>query len=125
MNRHKIIHIILVVLFALFSIVQYNDPDPLLWILIYGSVPIVAGLKLYLKQLNLRPLITTLMVILGAYALFYIPGFMEYLQRPEKHELFGSMIYNKPWVEETREFLGLLMAIAALWYLRQSKVVRR
>lgn len=115
--RHKIIHFILAAIFSLFAIVQYNDPDPVLWILIYGSVAILAALKLYMKQVNFRPLILTIIGILSLYALVHIPGFIEYLRKPDKGELFGTMIYDRPWIEQTREFLGLLLCIGSLVYL--------
>lgn len=118
--KRKTIHFILAMLFTIFAAVQYNDPDPLLWTLIYGSVAIIAAVKLYMKHVNFKPFITTIIVLLGVYALVLIPGFIEFIQKPNKEELFGSMIYNKPWIEETREFLGLLMAIASLFYLRNT-----
>lgn len=118
--KTKVIYFGIAILFTLFAAVQYNDPDPFLWILIYFSVVIVAVLKVYLRQLNFKPLITTLIVILALFSLTYIPGVIDFLGKPNKEDLFGSMTYKKPWVEETREFLGLLMTIGALVYLRKD-----
>lgn len=120
----KVIHLVIIVLFVLFAIAQFNDPDPLIWVLIYGLVAAVAILRLWLPALNLRPLILTLIVLNVIYAAFYIPLFVEYLSKPEKSELFGSMIYDKPWIEGTREFLGLLIAIGALVYLRSKSTAK-
>lgn len=117
----KVVHTVLAVLFGLFALLQYNDPDPLIWILIYGAVALIALLKIYLRQVNFKPLIITLIVIMSLYALTYFPGFMEYLSKPDKAALFGAMKVKKPWVEETRELFGLLIAIGALVYLRKSK----
>lgn len=123
--RDKAIHIILAVLFLLFAAVQFNDPDPLVWILIYGSVSLVAFIKLFLNQLNLNPLIITLVVILSLYALFYIPLFIEFLSKPGKADLISEMKVTKPWIEGTRELLGLLIAIGALLYLRTRRIKQK
>ena len=37
------LNVFLCVLLALFTIVQYNDPDAILWVLIYGLPTIWAG----------------------------------------------------------------------------------
>jgi glucan phosphoethanolaminetransferase (alkaline phosphatase superfamily) len=115
----KTIHLTLSIVFLLFALVQYNDPDPLLWMLIYGVVALVALLKVYLRQVNFRPLITTLIIILSMYALFYIPVFIDFIGNPDKEDLLGKMKVTKPWIEGTREFLGLLIAVGALFYLRK------
>ena len=118
----KNIHYLIAVIFITFAALQYNDPDPLLWMLIYGVVTLVAVLKVYLRQLNFKPLVTTFMVIFALYSLMYVPVFVEFLGNPDKSELFGAMKVTKSWIEGTREFLGLLIAIGALEYLRRSKV---
>lgn len=116
----RTIHIILAILFFLFAAVQYNDPDPLLWMLIYGSVGLIALLKAYLNQINYNPLILTLIVILSLYSLFYVPTFIDFIGNPDKADLIGKMKVNKPWIEGTREFLGLLIASGALLYMRKK-----
>lgn len=115
--KNKVTYSAIAILFLIFALIQYNDPDPLLWMLIYFSVSIIAVLKIYLRQVNYKPLIITLIIILGLFALTFIPSFIEYLSQPNKAELFGGMTYKKPWIEETREFLGLLLTIGALVYL--------
>lgn len=117
----KTIHIIIAILFFLFAAVQYNDPDPLIWILIYGSVAFIAMIKIYLRQLNYSPLIITLVIIISLYSLFYIPVFIDFLSNSGKFDLIGKMGKTKPWIEGTREFFGLLLSITALLYLRKTK----
>ena len=111
----KIIKALLGLLFLLFAFVQFNDPDPYVWIAIYGVVVLVFMLSLF-KPLSKRA-IGFLMVALLLYACTFLPGFWQWLTKPEKAELFGEMIYDRPYIEQTREFLGLLMACGALFYL--------
>lgn len=120
--KSRMIHLTLAVLFGLFAVVQYNDPDPFIWIMIYGSVALIALLKVYLRQVNFHPLIITLIVIFLLYGATYIPSVIEFFQKPDKMDLIGSMKVNKPWIEGTREFFGLVMGLGALYYLKRSKV---
>ena len=120
--KNKTIYAILSVLFALFAILQYNDPDPWTWILIYGSVALIALFKMYLPQVNFKPLIITLIIIFILYAATFLPYVIEFFQKPNKSELVGAMKVNKPWIEGTREFGGLILGIGALFYLLRSKL---
>ncbi len=121
--KSRSIHYALFILFFLFAAVQYNDRDPLLWILIYGSVSLISLLKIYLSRVNFSQLIITLIVICSLYALAYIPSFIEFLGQLNKSDLVGQMKATKPWIEGTRELGGLLIAIGTMVYLMKSKVV--
>lgn len=110
--------------FLVFAALQYNDPDPWLWIPIY----VYAATACALAARGIAP---RLMLILGiafcsAYAvlLFVIPdGVIEWAGRHQRENLVQTMKATKPWIENTREFGGLLIIIAALLFnlLRRSK----
>ena len=61
-----------------------------------------------------RRLIHALFIGYLLYASFHFLYFIDFLQIENKNELFGEMVYEKPYLEGTREFLGLLMAAVAL-----------
>jgi Transmembrane family 220, helix len=91
------------VLFVLFAVVQYNDPDAILWIVIYGITAVWAGLAAFrLDSLaQSRPLLAAFGVTLVA--------------------MVAGMIYDWPqsiadwWDNEVvREGLGLIIAMVAL-----------
>ncbi len=109
----KVISAITSALFGLFAYFQLNDPDPVLWVTIYGSVFLVSFLRL-IDIYYSRRIIWILMVLLIVYASVYIPSILEYLTQPNKEELFGAMYKEKPYIEESREFFGLLIAIIGL-----------
>jgi Transmembrane family 220, helix len=104
------------VLLVLFAVVQYNDPDAILWILIYGIAAVWAGLAAFRPaQFAHNPLLLTVFgVTLVAMA--------------------GGAIYDWPqsiadwWDNEfVREGLGLIIATVALlavaytlWRTRQA-----
>lgn len=118
----KTIHYIIAVIFVLFAALQYNDPDPLLWMLIYGVVSLIAVLKVFFHQVNFGPLILTVMLILLFYTFTFMPSVMDFFDSQNKGDLVGKMKAEDPWIEGTREFIGLLIAVACLLYLRRSKI---
>ncbi|MBT3442589.1 MAG: hypothetical protein HN440_02610, partial [Flavobacteriaceae bacterium] len=40
----------------------------------------------------------------------------DYLETENKEEIFGEMVYDKPYLEGTREFIGLLIAAFGIIY---------
>ena len=47
----------------------------------------------------------------------YFPYLIDWLQTENKNELFGEMVYEKPFLEGTREFLGLIISALVVTYL--------
>lgn len=114
-KRVKIINIVLFVLFFVFAALQLNDPDPFLWVFVYlftGILFLISNYKM-IPKVVLWVIFTALII----FAFFYIPSFLDWLQIDNKEEIFGEMVYEKPYLEGTREFLGLLIAAFAVFYL--------
>ena len=124
-NKHisktkKNINYALFVVFVIFAFLQFNDPDGILWFSIYL---IVAGVCLLSNFINIpKQLIILIVVLLLAYSAFHLSLFIEYLQTENKEEIFGEMVYKKPYLEGSREFLGLLLAaLGVLYQLKKTK----
>lgn len=121
----KITKILFAVLFLLFSIVQINDPDPLLWIVVYGSMMVISILAIYHRY----P--TGIMIIMAAgfliMSVLYFDGFSTWLGSDDRALLFDDLAKMQyPYIEEAREFLGLLICIAVLiFYFALSKGAKR
>ncbi len=114
-RRRRVIHIVLFVLFLLFGIVQLNDPDPALWFVIYC---VTAGFALISNYRVVPRIILWLFLIaLLVYSMFFFHHLVDWLQTDNKNELFGEMVYEKPYLEGTREFLGLVLCAAVFAYL--------
>lgn len=108
------VNIALTLWFLLNAAVQLNDPDPLLWIAIYGTVAIIAGLAVF-TRFYLPFIAVTLAVCLGG-SLYLLPSVLELFLHHEPGELITGMSPDRPYVEEARESLGLLIASVALIY---------
>ena len=108
----RLINVILFVAFALFAALQLNDPDPIHWVLIYSAVAIISLVANYSNMP--KAIIWILILGLLIYAGTHFMYFMDWLQIEDKEEIFGEMVYKKPYLEGTREFLGLILAAFAL-----------
>lgn len=108
----KITHIVLAILFALFAYFQFNDPDAWLWIGIYGIMAVIAGLaatgRFYLPLIGVVALICLYTLLSTA------PGVWDYLTNQEGYTIMEGMSSEKPYIEETREFGGSIICLAAL-----------
>jgi hypothetical protein len=62
-----------------------------------------------------RIVLIVLTVLYGIYMAFLIPGISEWLQQPDKSVLFDDVMKMQyPYIEESREFLGLLICLIVL-----------
>ena len=113
-KQQKIKNLFLFVLFVLFAVLQLNDIDGELWFSIYF---IVSLLCLYNTFKAIPKSILILSIIsLMTYSAFHFSLFIDYLNTENKVEIFGEMVYDKPYLEGTREFVGLLLAAFGIMY---------
>lgn len=92
----KLFRILCIPIFLYFAYLQLNDPDPYLWFPIYAIVAIIALVGFYRK----------------------VPKFVGWILIPIYLVLAVYFYTQAPYfgmeVEEVREYLGLLIASAAL-----------
>jgi len=119
----KFLNALLAVLFFLCAGLQYNDPDPLPWMLMYASVATLCALAAfggYFKWITIGT-----MIALAIWMFALLPGVLGWIG-DGMPSIAGAMKAETPYIEETREFGGLLMVIAALAHLwRQSVRAKR
>ena len=113
-KQKKITNFILCVVFIIFALLQLNDPDGVLWFSIYFIVALICLYNSF-KPISKQLLILTIIALL-AYSAFHFSLFIDYLETENKGEIFGEMIYDKPYLEGTREFVGLLTAAFGIIY---------
>lgn len=109
-----------------FAFVQVNDPDPILWILVYGNMAVLCVLAMF--KIFFKKWIVGTGVLYLIYAAFLFPGAWEWLQSPDRSLLVDDLAKMQYlYIEETREFLGLVICIAALisHFVRADRLVAR
>lgn len=114
----RYVNMLLGVLMVAFAAVQYNDPDALLWIVIY-LVPAAWAFAAAFRLAQVRSLAGTrllwLSVVVGVGTTVYYwpatPGFW-------RKEVW--------WVEETaREGMGVMIALAVLFVVLATALLRK
>lgn len=110
----KISTVFLIFIMILFAGVQFNDPDPLIWVAAYGAVALVGIFKLFGKGnvwVN-RVLILAFVVAIG----FYVPHLIHWI-KDGMPSIVDEMKAETPYVELVREGGGLICGLLCLLYL--------
>jgi len=109
----KFFNLFLAVMFLVFAFVQVNDADPLLWIAIYGAMAVMAVLAAF--KVYPRVVLVVLFTLYLAYSYVFIDGVKIWLSQDNKAALFDDVAkMQHPWIEESREFLGLAICLLVL-----------
>lgn len=107
-------------LFAVSALLQYNDPDPVAWVLMWGAAAVVAVLN-FRGKADYRVL-AALAVVCMAWMVLLAPGMIAFVQLGNWSLLTATMQAGQPLIEEAREFLGLALIFL---YALLSLVARR
>ena len=107
------------VLFFVCVALQYNDPDPVRWMALYGAAALVCFAHAWRGALHpVFPRIVAVVAgVWGAWIAIHIQGAFEW------HQLAETMHAGTPQIEESRESLGLF--IVAAWMVVVAVFGRR
>lgn len=109
----KYLSIFFALMFIGFAALQVNDPDPIIWILIYGAMAVVSVMGIF--DFYNRKLMIGLAVLFIVYMIILFPGVSEWFRQEDKSVLFDDVMKMEyPYIEESREFLGLLICLIVL-----------
>lgn len=97
-------------LLAVTAALQFNDPDPIYWVGVYGLAAAVPALHAVGRNSPFLAALTLGMILSGM--IYAAPGFIDYLQSGRYGTITGSMNGPDAYVEPAREFIGLAMALA-------------
>ncbi len=108
----------------MFAALQYNDPDPYLWMPIYLFAALCCGLASKNKFYPKAYMVGIAMYFLYALFLFFKKeGVLDWATQHQAQNIAATMQADKPWIEQTREFFGLVivMAIFLMDYFHAKK----
>lgn len=111
----KIFNALMVLCFLLSAALQYNDPDPYIWVPIYLAGAWVCY-KAYKGQFDGRwyAICSISYLLYAGYLFFTSEGVLSWFSEHHRDSLVQTMKASKPWIEQTREFGGLLILLFAL-----------
>ena len=111
----KVFNLIFCFLFVVFAALQYNDPDPYLWVPIYMYTAVLCWLAARGRYyLNAYLAGMVVYVVYAIYKAFDANGLIDWIKFHNAANLAATMKAEQPWIEESREFFGLIILIAVL-----------
>lgn len=105
-----IVHRLAAGIFALCTVLQWNDPDPLAWMAVYGVATVLAVIAA--EGRAPRGVIAGLAVVCVAWMALLVPGALAFARQGQPGLIAASMQAEQPWIEEAREFGGLAIVLA-------------
>jgi hypothetical protein len=106
----RIVSGVMALVFLLCVVVQYNDPDGMVWMAIYGAAGVLSALAALRPG---RPDWRVAAAVGGIAAAWGLALFAGVGGRVSWPEIFGDYEMKTAAIEEARESIGL--AIVALW----------
>ena len=106
----KWINLFLAVMFIGFAALQYNDPDPYIWMPLYLYAAFLcwqASRRKFHPSLYIIGMIVY--ILYATYLFFDKNGVLSWVKEHASESIVQTMKAEKPWIEETREFGGLLI----------------
>jgi Transmembrane family 220, helix len=125
----KIFNLLFCIIFIFFAALQYNDPDPYVWMPIYLYAAALSWLAFRGKYYPRAYIIGILVYFVYAVYLFFTAdGVLDWFNKHDARNIAGSMKADKPWIEQTREFFGLVILICVLlvdYFFAKRKVTAK
>lgn len=110
-----ILNSILTLTFVYFAYLNLNDPDAWLWVSIYLFAAICCGAAVFGRYYPFTYLILiSFYLIYAVYLFFAKDGTLDWIRKYHMENIAASMQATKPYIEQTREFFGLLIVSTAL-----------
>ena len=105
------------------AVVQYNDPDPLHWMFLYGFSAFLCAYGIF-RKVNKAPIIFSLGAVV-LQLLIVLDGAQVWLRSGMENILTTPMGEEKPYIEQMREFLGTIIVGVSnilLFYWQKWKI---
>lgn len=123
----KYLNLLFALIFTASAYLQLNDVDPLLWVIIYLSGAFLCTFAIFGK--GSISLFTVALIIYLVYAVilfFAQDGVWTWLNDYKAENIAQGMKATKPWIENTREFFGLIIlaAVTALNLIQRRRKLR-
>jgi hypothetical protein len=104
----QILNALMLLMFVFSVVVQYNDPDPAVWMTIYGSAALACIAVMLKRDIWIFPAAVFVLATVWAATISpHVLGKVPFL------EMFSAWEMKDVGVEESREMYGLL--IVAIW----------
>ncbi|MBO9573448.1 MAG: transmembrane 220 family protein [Chitinophagaceae bacterium] len=125
----KLFNLIFSILFVVCAGLQYNDPDPYLWMPIYLFGAVLCWFAFRGEYYGSAMLVGVGCYLFYAIFLFFTrDGVEDWISKHNAENIAATMKATRPWIEETREFFGLCILMAVLlidyFYARKRQLLK-
>lgn len=120
MNKLSIAKSFFAVLFLFGALVQLNDPDPLVWLVIYLVAALVSIFAIRKPRHLLAPVLV--FVVTVVWALTLVPAVIQHVPFTD---MFGAWEMKNEGIEKSREMYGLLIIASWMALLSVSAIKKR
>ena len=111
----SVLNIIFFIAFIWFAWVNMNDKDAWLWVSIYMVAAVLCGLAAFKYYYPVIYIVAMSLYLLYAIKLFFFfYGVWDWMTKFKAQNIAATMQATKPYIENTREFFGLLIITGAL-----------
>lgn len=108
----KRFHLFILLIMLLFAALQWNDNDGLIWMALYLIAALLAFIAYKEICLPCTLAWAAMVSLLTLYMLIAVsPSLIEVIKTNAFTEILLTMSNNKPYIEQTREALGLLIIL--------------
>jgi len=115
-------HYLTVIVFIVFGIIQFNDPDFWIWTPVYWLIALIP--VLFLRNMLTQKLLLLFIVLYGLFMISYIPDIVDWINGGMDN-IAGSMKAEEPHIELAREFFGLVICLSVIviyYFKNKSKL---
>jgi len=120
----KFFNIFFCIVFILFAVVQYNDPDHFLLVPIYLYPALLCFLKFIQKPIPTLAYWAGFLVfgVYAIYKMFDTNGIINWVQFHNASNIVSTMKEEKPWIEVSREFFCfvIILIVFVINYIKKS-----
>lgn len=110
-----VVDVVLCLAFLWFSYLNLNDPDAWLWVSIYLFAAFCCGAAVFGFYFPVAYLVAIgFYLIYAIQRIFTKDGVLDWIRNHHMQNIAETMKATKPWIENTREFFGLLIVAGAL-----------
>ena len=120
MNKLSIAKSFFAVLFLFGALVQLNDPDPLVWLVVYLVAALVSIFAIRKPRHLLAPVLV--FVVTVVWALTLVPVVIQHVPFTD---MFGAWEMKNEGIEKSREMYGLLIIASWMALLSVSAIKKR
>ena len=116
----RILNFLIAIAFLISAAISVNASQPAIWILIYGSMAVIAILAMF--ELYFKAVIAGLFLVLLVFSFYFLDSFILWVDQPNLKSLFDKGAASMDgFITETRRYISLKISeVILVFYFVQS-----